>query len=383
MPMSDDSNPMPTASQQSIQTEETSWQKARFRRIPIFTSNRQTGPDSASVKMQRERANIPWTKRLLKGIERKWGFLKTQDGFRQAPVLAAIRLVSWLARCSLRKAAVINLRRWNLQMFLPAGWRGFGKYIFAFRDKYEPELVYLQRLLSSGNVFIDVGANMGIYTLVASRLVGETGRVIAFEPSAQSFPLLRKNIALNSLTNVLAFPVAISHETGRTKLYHGPDPVCNSLGMDPSWDGDAEDVVTDSLDNMLQKASLERVDVMKIDVEGAEEFVLRGALKVVKSTRPVIIFEINPGACKCLGLSPHGVPKLLQSLGYKCFVLGERGTACQLDSPPGYFNVIAIPSNWNEHSLGLSQELNMNSGTEPESSSDPAEQYAVSADEDN
>ena len=296
-------------------------------------------------------------KSLLKGVKRKWGFLKSQEGFRKAPMLTAIHLISWVLRCSLRKAVVLNLRRWNVRMCLPPQWRGFGKYIFAFRENYEPELLYLEKLLSPGSTFVDVGANMGIYTLVASRLVGEAGHVIAFEPSAQSFSLLRRNIALNGLTNVIALPEALSNETGRTKLFHGPDPVCNSLGRDLSWDGDAEEVATETLDDVLRRTSLRRVNAIKIDVEGAEELVLRGALNTLTCMRPAIVFEINPGACSCLGLSPHGATELLQSLGYSCFVVGQRGTAFRLDSPPGYFNVLAIPNNCKEFPNGLSQIL--------------------------
>jgi len=306
-------------------------------------------------------------KNLLKGIKRKWGFLKSQEAFRKAPMLTGIHLISWLLRCSLRKAVVLNLRRWNVRMYLPPQWRGFGKYIFAFRESYEPELIYLEKFLSPGSTFIDVGANMGIYTLVASRLVGEAGYVIAFEPSAQSFSLLRRNIALNALTNVLALPEALSNERGRTKLYHGPDPVCNSLGRDFSWDGDSEDVATETLDNLLRRTSLRRVDAIKIDVEGAEELVLRGALNTLTRMRPAIVFEINPGACSCLGLSPHGATELLQSLGYNCFVVGQRGTAFRLDSPPGYFNVLAIPNNWKENPAGLSHlpSTKVNANPEP------------------
>jgi FkbM family methyltransferase len=287
----------------------------------------------------------------LKNLGSKWKFLKSQYGFRRAPMLTAIRLVSWLARCSLRRAAIINLRRWDVRMFLQPEWRGFGKYVFALRENYEQELVSLEKFLSSGSVFIDVGANMGIYTLVASRLVGRAGSVIAFEPSVQSFPLLKQNIALNDLTNVLALPVALSHETGRATLYHGPDPVCNSLGKHPSWHSDAEEVSTDSLDNVVKRTSLNRLDLIKIDVEGAEELVLRGALKVLTSMRPVIIFEINPGACAGFGLSPDGAWELLRSLGYNCFVHGHREMTSGLNEPPGYFNVVAIPHNPNEKRL--------------------------------
>jgi FkbM family methyltransferase len=300
----------------------------------------------------------------LKRIRRAWGFLRTQDAFRQAPLLTLFRSASWYWRCLWGRAAVVDLRRWHLQMFLPTGWRGFGKFIFAFRESYEPELAYLERILSPGRVFVDVGANFGIYTLVASRLVGDAGRVIAFEPSIQSFPVLQKNIALNNQDNVLALRTALSERGGRAWLYHALDPVCDSLGRDSSSDGAGEEVVLDSFDNVLKESGLDRVDVIKVDVEGAEELVLRGAIRSLTTYSPVVIFEFNPGCAVRLGLSPDGATDFLESLGYEFVLLGDCANCKNPASRPTYFNIVAIPKQFSGefsrsfHSLrGQSQNL--------------------------
>jgi FkbM family methyltransferase len=284
---------------------------------------------------------------LRKGLERKWGFLRTQDGMRKAPLQAVMRLVSWRARCSFGKATLMRLPRWDLQISLPANWRGQAKRVFAFRENYEPELIYLEKLLSPGSVFIDVGANMGIYTLVASRLVGEAGRVIAFEPSAQSLPLLLENIELNSLKNVCAFPVALADRVGKARLYHQGVPECNSLARDPSWGGEAEEVTMETLDNIVKGASVTRVDVIKIDVEGAEELVLRGAANVLASMRPAVIFEVNPNCSALFGLSAQGSSNLLANLGYEFLALGSVSRGAKMNY---YYNCVAVHSNGNESS---------------------------------
>src|SRR6266550_7977529 len=149
----------------------------------------------------------------LKELENKWQRLRKEEGFRQAPVLTFVRLISWLAGCLLQKAVIVNLRKWNVRMFLPPKWRGIGRLIFAFREHYEPELTYLEKVLSPGKTFIDAGANFGVYTLVAGKIVGETGRVLAFEPSVQSFPVLHHNIALNGLMNASAYRLALSEKS--------------------------------------------------------------------------------------------------------------------------------------------------------------------------
>jgi len=242
--------------------------------------------------------------------------------------------------------ATVRLTRWDLHVLLLAKWRGIGKLVFAFREHYEPELEYLQTLLFPGATFVDVGANLGIYTLVASRIVGPSGSVIAFEPSVQSFPLLQKNIMLNSLTNVTAFPVALSEKAGRVRLYHaGSCPSGNSLGHHPSFPGGFETVLAESLDDVLQRIPAGRVDVIKMDVQGAEELVLRGAQKTLTSKNPAIIFEFYPEGADLLGLSPSGAWNLLEGLGYEFFSVCSGSTISRIESPPiesDYANVVAI-----------------------------------------
>jgi FkbM family methyltransferase len=278
----------------------------------------------------------------LKHLEEQWKYLKAQVGFREAPLLTASRLISWRVRCLLQKPAIINLSEWDVRMFLQPEWRGMAKLVFAFRERYEPELSYLKMILSPGNTFVDVGANIGIYTLAASKIVGETGRVLAFEPSVQSSPLLAKNIALNGLTNVHTFPVALSQKKGRAWLHRGPNPTLNSFGKDPSWKGDGEEVVTEILDQVLRKAHIDRVDVIKMDVQGAEELVLRGASNTVTSTHPVVIFEVWPEGAMLLGLSPYGPWELLESIGYQFFAAGRGGILSSVKSPPAMGNIVAI-----------------------------------------
>ena len=282
----------------------------------------------------------------VKELVGKWKRLSAQYGFGRAPIRTVSRLMSWRVKCSLQRTTIVRLPRWDLQVFLRAKWQGIGRPIFAFREHYEPELEYLQSLLFPGATFVDVGANLGIYTLVASRIVGHSGRVIAFEPSVQSLPLLQKNITLNSLTNVTAFPVALSEKAGRVRLYHaGSCPSGNSLGHHPSFPGSFETVLAESLDDVLQRIPVGRVDVIKMDVQGAEELVLRGAQKTLASKNPVIIFEFYPEGADLLGLTPSGAWNLLEGLGYEFFTVCSASTISKIESPPiesMYANVVAI-----------------------------------------
>lgn len=283
-------------------------------------------------------------KSLLEKLEAKWEWLKTEHGFRRAPVRAGIRLISWRARCLFQNEVVIKLPRWNLKMSLPTRPRVMGEYIYPFREHYEAELPYLEEVLSPGKVLLDVGANIGIYTLVASRIVGETGRVVAFEPSNQSFPGLQRNVALNRLKNVTALRTALGESVGRTRLYHAPDPVANSIRGDSFWGGESEEISVETLDRVIEQASIRHVDVIKIDAEGSEELVLRGAKQALATMRPVIIFEVNAEVCARLGLSPTGAREFLEKLGYKFRVLQNDHTFFRPKRPRPYFNVVAVPA---------------------------------------
>jgi len=274
----------------------------------------------------------------------KYEYLRSHLGFRRAPLLTLFRLLCWRVRCWLKRPATIRLHKWGAQLFLPAKWQGAGTtMIFATREYYEPELTYLNRFLSPGAVVVDGGASCGIYTVAASKVVGETGRVLSFEPGAQSFSVLKRNVELNRLHNVRTFRMALSDTQRKARLYHhphGPNSYC--LAGETSWCHEFEEIATTTVDVCLGQEGLQHIDLLKMDVEGAEELILRGANSVIASSRPVVIFEVNPDAAARLGLQPDGAWKLLESLGYSFHRLGNEGNLARLESPPDGGNVLAI-----------------------------------------
>ena len=123
-------------------------------------------------------------KRLFQKLRGKWRYLRNHAGFQQAPLTAISRLIRWRLHCALGIPAIVNVSPWGARLFLPPQWRGAGTtMIFAVRGHYEKELAYLRHFVSPGMVVVDGGANCGIYSVAAGRLVGPSGRVIAFEPS--------------------------------------------------------------------------------------------------------------------------------------------------------------------------------------------------------
>ena len=219
---------------------------------------------------------------------------------------------------------------------------------YALRESYEKELVHLHRFISPGMVVIDGGANCGIYTVLAARLVGPSGLVLSFEPASEAFSVLERNVCLNGLRNVQAYQTALSDREEETELYHH-EPGSNSfsLGSSGTMGVRSERVSTRTLGNVLREESIDRVGFIKLDVEGAEELALRGAEGVITYCHPTIIFEMNASAAKRLRLSPSGSWGLLEGWGYKFFFLNEFGHLCRMREPPPSIypaNIVAVHS---------------------------------------
>ena len=171
---------------------------------------------------------------------------------------------------------------------------------FVYVDDLEAtERRLLHCLLRPGDVFVDVGANFGLYTVEASALVGPSGAVLAFEPAANAYDDLRHNIAIGDLDNVDARQIALSHSEGPAILKVSRDgrDAWNTLGE--SLHGSAhelESITTTTLDTILatQVPPL-RPTMVKIDVEGWEHQVLKGAEKLLdRDDAPVLQVEFAP-----------------------------------------------------------------------------------------
>lgn len=268
--------------------------------------------------------------------------LVTHPGFRRNPPLLVLRCVLWVGHCALRRPARVRLRSGAVLEVPPKLLRSGSGAIYVFRDDYEPELAHLGSLLGRDGVFVDGGANVGIYTAAASKLVGPGGRVLSCEPAAGAFSSLSRNVGLSADENVRAFNVALSDTSGEAPLFHANGgPVGYSLGGDTATDTDYETVRTARLDEIVDEAGVDRVDVIKLDVEGAEEVALRGAQDVLRRYRPTVLFELQPQAPTVAETDHQGAWALLDSLGYRLFTMGETGQLVA-QSEPRVGNNIAV-----------------------------------------
>ena len=279
---------------------------------------------------------------LVEGLIGKWQTLTGHPGFRKTPFATLYRLLIWRLRCWLSLPATVTLQKWGSRLHVPALWLGAGKMIFVFRESCETELKHLDHFVSPGMTFLDIGANYGIYTVAAASLVGSSGRVFSFEPCLDTFAILSKNVESNGLRNVRLFGLALSNRDGEARLYHherGADKFF--LGTTTGNNLEFEEVMTRTLDSVFCD-EMAGIDFIKIDVEGAEELVLRGAEKIINENHPTIILEINYEAARRLALDPHGALSLLGHWGYQFFALSEAGELRAMPYPSLGGNVIAV-----------------------------------------
>lgn len=158
---------------------------------------------------------------------------------------------------------------------------------------------FLMKNLESDSNFIDIGAYQGNFTLIASKKI-KTGMIYSFEPCISSYEILRKNVELHNLTNVKTFNMVVCDKTGNTNIYWRPGAQCVSRIFDISTDNNEyfhNNVLSTSLDDVhnLFKDKTAAIDCIKVDIEGAEVELFRGAKKFFdRNTQCKVILELHP-----------------------------------------------------------------------------------------
>jgi FkbM family methyltransferase len=168
---------------------------------------------------------------------------------------------------------------------------------------------------------IDLGAYIGVFTMLASRQSGESGHVWAVEPNAISRALLQKNIARNHLNNVTVWDVAASNTMGHATLsIRAGDRTQSTIGVPNKASDSTEDVATGRMDDMLPEGV--RIDAAKIDTEGSETSVLLGMTRCLESMQMLIV-ESNAGALRNSGSTQEELHELLRSAGFTLHVIDD------------------------------------------------------------
>ena len=188
---------------------------------------------------------------------------------------------------------------------------------------------FVGSLLRDGDIFFDIGANYGLFTLEAAKVVGSHGHVIAFEPSKREAEVLNRNIQQNNLTNVVHVGVALSDGCGTARFGVATDGGLNSLAANrhqeqviQNWD----EVPTSTLDSWLEhQPHLNNVRLIKMDVEGAECKVIVGARLLLAHQAPMLLYEVCDATLAGFQNTGKELVEALQSYGYQMFEFAPDG----------------------------------------------------------
>jgi FkbM family methyltransferase len=203
------------------------------------------------------------------------------------------------------------------------------------------ETHWFAKALREGDVVVDVGANIGWYTLIGARLVGETGRVYAFEPDPAAFALLSRNVRANGLTNVVLEQKAVSDAPGTLRLYVAPENKGDHRIYQPEGEERAYvEVPAVTLDDYFRDRA-DGVDFVKVDTQGAELVILQGMRELIgRSPSLAMVFEFAPYALKGLGGTGEEMLEIFRAMEVDLFDLGTGFGGIQ---PLHRANVEALP----------------------------------------
>jgi FkbM family methyltransferase len=205
------------------------------------------------------------------------------------------------------------------------------------QGSYEPEVsLFLMRVLRDGDLFVDIGAHVGYFSILAAKLVGEKGQVLSFEPEDINFVHLQSNVALNDLYNITLFKRPVAEKIEMRSFYINSDGDGGHALWDPGLfpgnerskaKSQPRNVETITLDAVLSdKVAKKLPKIIKIDTEGAEKTVLEGGRDMLEKGRiPFVICELHEFGLREMGASQDELRSFMRNYGYETYLLPPTG----------------------------------------------------------
>lgn len=216
---------------------------------------------------------------------------------RKVNIVGINRLIKFFCDADKIKQSINEIIKYDKDLKIHTDLSHWIEYVLFFRGYYELETVnFIKAKLPTGGVFVDVGANIGVHSLIASKIAS---RVIAIEPNPKTSKRLERNISLNKIKNIKVLKLAVSNKEGLSKFYLPRETESTYLDKGSLMNksiltGNSISVRVDTLDNILKDEL--RIDFIKIDAQGNEMEVIEGAYKIIKKFNPVIIYEMEDGS---------------------------------------------------------------------------------------
>lgn len=255
--------------------------------------------------------------------------LSDSRALKKEPVRFLSRSVYLMLAARFSDYIVYRDKQRDFQLSLSSTLLGRGTAgIFVSGRYYEPAFEHLESLLAPGDVAIDCGANVGVYSMAMAAIVGETGRVVAVEPQEYAIRTIRRSAAISGIDSLAIVRAAVSDENGEAELDVSRAAVEASI----VWRSSSPRLVRVpkvTIDSLVEQKELPKVTLIKLDVEGAEFDALRGGAGTIERFRPDILLEVwgdsyDRVTPKCADF--------LKRRGYRFFHFGENGAPCEVEA---------------------------------------------------
>ncbi len=203
--------------------------------------------------------------------------------------------------------------------------KGLALSISHYGTYEELESKIMEEKIEMGNIVVDVGANIGLHTLNMARIVGNTGQVFAFEPDPSNFEILEKNVKINNYQNIILEQKAVGDKHGRTTLYQSDHPGKHRIFPQTEQAKSQVQVELTNLDNYFDSDMIDKINFIKIDVEGLEFSVLKGMKNILKNSKKIkILFEFMPENTIEVGFTPIELLNYLTSNDFKLYCMDNK-----------------------------------------------------------
>jgi FkbM family methyltransferase len=258
-------------------------------------------------------------------------------------------------KCSMKllfNKVLVNILMRAQRVEFPVRQMGGDEWVYQWRLNFltngleKESLPWCRKLIRPGMVAVDIGAHIGYYTRIFSRLVGDSGRVFSFEPSSENFPVLSKNISAGNFQNVTIFNKAVGAENTQGTLFVSPGHSNHSLNAGFTESVGQEQVEIVPLDLVLHQYGISQMDFIKVDVEGSEINVLNGMKGIIaQSPNLHMLVEYNTRALRAGGFTPMDLPSLIESLGFEVhLILPDGSLSKDIPDTPETFNMLCSPA---------------------------------------
>lgn len=266
----------------------------------------------------------------------------------------SIVILNLVRRVFIRKAISVRVDDFdgNLSMNLRLD-EHMQSQIFWYGAYSRDILLVIKNLLKPGMVVVDAGANVGEITLVSAKQVGTLGHVYAFEPLVETAEKLSRNVQLNEFQNVHIQRCGLAENSGFGSIYRSSSRFDDGSVHDglatlyPSSlrNSKVGEIELVSLDDFCVRTGIEKLNLVKIDIEGAELSALKGAVQSLRKFNPFLIIEVQGPTARQAGYEPRDILSFLRPMGYSFRTIGRLGrlNPVDADSLKGFQNILCTP----------------------------------------